>query len=58
MTSADNVAGLAAEFVRVGSVKVLNVAGPRESKHAGAKAYAEQVVCRLLTIDGSKIDQM
>lgn len=40
----------AAEFVLSRSIKVLNIAGPRESKHAGARAYAEQVVCRLLSL--------
>lgn len=48
--NAEDAAGQAAEFVRASSIKVLNVAGPRESKHAGAKAYAEQVARRLLSL--------
>lgn len=53
-TNAEDVAVQAAEFVRAHSIKVLNVAGPRESKHAGSKTYAELVVRKLFTIDGSR----
>lgn len=52
--NADDVAGEAAEFIHAARIKVLNVAGQRESKHAGAQAFAEQVVHRLLTIDSSR----
>ena len=41
-------AGKATAFVRAQSIRTLNVAGPRESGHAGARAYAEQVVRRVL----------
>lgn len=47
-TNADDVASQAIEFVRRNSIKVLNVAGPRESKMPGARAFAEQVVRKLL----------
>lgn len=49
--NAQDVAVQAAEFVRINSIKVLNVAGPRESKQAGANDFAIQVVHKLLTID-------
>ena len=38
----------AADFVRSNAIRTLNVAGPRESGYPGARAYAEQVVGRLL----------
>ncbi len=44
----------AAGFVLSSSIKVLNVAGPRESKHLGARVYAEHVVRKLMVIDGSR----
>jgi hypothetical protein len=52
--NAQDVAAQAAEFVRVNSIKVLNVAGPRESKHAGAHDFAMQVVRKILTIDSAR----
>ena len=44
----DAAAGKAAAFVRSQAIRTLNVAGPRESGHVGAQAYAEQVVACLL----------
>jgi hypothetical protein len=41
-------AGQAAAFVGTQAIKTLNVAGPRESGHPGARAYAERVVTLLL----------
>jgi len=38
----------AAAFVDEHAIEVLNVAGPRESTHAGARAYAETAVAALL----------
>ena len=41
-------ASKAAAFVRSNKIRTLNVAGPRESGHAGARAYAERVIGSLL----------
>jgi hypothetical protein len=38
----------AAAFVGERAIEVLNVAGPRESTHAGARAYAERAVAALI----------
>ena len=35
-------------FLAANSIKVLNVAGPRESQHPGARAYTEAVIQDLL----------
>lgn len=42
-------ASKSAEFVRSYGIRTLNVAGPRESGHPGARAYAEKVVSLLLS---------
>ncbi|MFH1186537.1 MAG: putative molybdenum carrier protein, partial [Chloroflexota bacterium] len=44
----DTAASRAADFVRSLAIRTLNVAGPRESGHPGARAYAEQAVRCLL----------
>jgi hypothetical protein len=40
----DIAASKAAAFVLEQGIRTLNVAGPRESGHAGARAYAEQLI--------------
>lgn len=44
----DAAARKAAAFVLEQGIRTLNVAGPRESGHAGARAYAEQVISLLV----------
>jgi hypothetical protein len=44
----DTAAKRAAAFVRSRGIRILNVAGPRESGRLGAEAYAEQAVSLLL----------
>lgn len=44
----DDVAGKSIDFIHLHSIHVLNVAGPRESKDAGAAAFAKLVVGKLL----------
>ena len=44
----DDAAVEAAAFVEINGVKTLNVAGPRESTHAGAAAAARELVAALL----------
>lgn len=46
--NADTAASKAAAFVQSHAIRVLNVAGPRESGHAGARLYAEAVISLLL----------
>lgn len=45
---ADRVAAKVKAFVHEFGIAVLNVAGPRASKEAGAYAYAKQVITQLL----------
>lgn len=46
--SATQAAASAAAFVEERQIRVLNVAGPRESGHAGARRYAEEAVTGML----------
>lgn len=46
----DTAASKAAAFVRSHAIRILNVAGPRESGHSGARTYAEQVIGLLLRL--------
>ena len=48
LTDSKEAAAQAAGFVAAHSIKVLNVAGPRETQHLGARAYAEAVIRDLL----------
>src|SRR5262245_3034986 len=43
-----NAAARAAQFVDERGIEVLNVAGPRESSHPGARAYAEAAIALLI----------
>ena len=47
-TSAELAASKAVEFISRNTIGVLNVAGPRESNHPGAREYAERTVGRIL----------
>jgi hypothetical protein len=47
-TSVNEVAAKAAAFVEARGIRVLNVAGPRESDHAGARAFSEEAITALL----------
>ncbi len=46
--NAADAAGQAAAFIAAHSIAVLNVAGPRESKHAGARDFSRSVVSILI----------
>jgi hypothetical protein len=46
--SVDEAAVEAAAFIRLHAIAVLDVAGPRESSHAGAAQYSKQVVSAML----------
>jgi hypothetical protein len=46
---------LAARFVETRAIKVLNVAGPRESSYPGAASYAYRAVAGLLTLRRASI---
>jgi predicted Rossmann fold nucleotide-binding protein DprA/Smf involved in DNA uptake len=48
ITSDALAAAEAVDFITHNAIGVLNVAGPRESSHPGAREYAEQVVGRIL----------
>jgi predicted Rossmann fold nucleotide-binding protein DprA/Smf involved in DNA uptake len=48
--SDEDVAAQTVEFIRTNSIEVLNVAGPRESKHLGAAAFAERAMSRVLAV--------
>ena len=48
----DAAASKAAAFVSSHAIRILNVAGPRESGHTGARTYAEQVIGLLLRAAG------
>jgi hypothetical protein len=48
-TSVSEVAAKAAAFVEARGIRVLNVAGPRESDHAGARAFSEGAITALLS---------
>ena len=45
-----NLATAAAEFVKAHGIRVLNVAGPRESGHAGGRDFAERVVREVIKL--------
>lgn len=47
--AADTAVSRATAFVQSHAIRILNVAGPRESGHAGARLYAEQVIGLLLS---------
>lgn len=48
--SIEDAAVEAAAFIRLHSIQTLNVAGPRESSHAGSAAYARQLVTAILEL--------
>ena len=54
----DTAASRAAAFVQSHAIRILNVAGPRESGHAGAHLYAEEVISLLLRCTADKAGGM
>ena len=49
--SAQRGAGLLGDFIEKNAIRVLNVAGPRESGWPGAAAYSSELIRRFLTSD-------
>lgn len=50
----EEIAAMASEFVIANKIATLNVAGPRESTHAGAADYSRRTVSRLLELPNPK----